>query len=34
MTTDMTVVCQQSTKERRHVSAEVHRQAFTEYGIS
>jgi hypothetical protein len=34
MTTDMTIVCLHSTKERRRVSAEVHRLAFTEYGIS
>ena len=34
MTTDMNVVCQRSTRERRRVSAEVHRQAFREYGIS
>ncbi|MGO9837777.1 MAG: HNH endonuclease signature motif containing protein [Polyangiaceae bacterium] len=34
MPTDMNVVCQRSTRERRRVSAEVHRQAFREYGIS
>jgi hypothetical protein len=34
MTTDMAVVCQHSTRERRRVSSAVHRQAFTEYGIS
>jgi hypothetical protein len=34
MTTDMTVVCQHSTKERRRVSSEVHRQAFREYGLT
>jgi len=34
MTTDMNVVCLRSTRERRRVSAEVHRQAFHEYGIS
>jgi hypothetical protein len=34
MTTDMTIVCQHSTKERRRVSSDVHRQAFTEYGLS
>jgi hypothetical protein len=34
MTTDMTVVCQHSTKERRRVSSEVHREAFAEYGLS
>jgi hypothetical protein len=33
MTTDMNVVCQHSTKERRRVSSEVHRQAFAEYGF-
>jgi hypothetical protein len=30
----MAVVCQHSTKERRRVSSEAHRQAFTEYGLS
>ena len=34
MTTDMTVVCQRSTRERRRVSSEVHREAFTEYGLT
>jgi hypothetical protein len=34
MTTDITVVCQHSTKERRQVSSEVHRETFSEYGIS
>jgi hypothetical protein len=34
MTTDMSVVCQHSTKERRSVSSEVHRQAFAEYGFT
>jgi hypothetical protein len=34
MTTDMVIVCQTSTKERRRVSADVHRLAFTEYGLS
>jgi hypothetical protein len=34
MTTDMNVVCQHSTRERRRVSPEVHRQAFSEYGTS
>jgi len=34
MTTDMNIVCKHSTKERRNVSSEVHRQAFTEYGFS
>jgi hypothetical protein len=34
MTTDMNVVCQHSTKKRRHVSSEVHRQAFADYGFT
>jgi hypothetical protein len=34
MTTDMDVVCHRSTKERRRVSSEVHRQAFAEYGFT
>jgi hypothetical protein len=34
MTTDITIVCQHSTKERRRVSSDFHRQAFTEYGLS
>jgi hypothetical protein len=34
MTTDMTIVCQHSTKERRRVSSDVHRQTFMEYGLS
>ncbi len=34
MTTDMSVVCQRSTRERRHVSSEVHRRAFTDYGFA
>jgi hypothetical protein len=34
MTTDMNVVCHRSTKERRRVSAEVHRLALTEYGFT
>ena len=34
MTTDIDVVCHRSTKERRKVSSEVHRLAFTEYGFT
>ncbi len=34
MTTHVNVVCQHSTKERRRVSSEVHRQAFVEYGFT
>jgi hypothetical protein len=34
MTTAMDIICKHSTKERRRVSSEVHRQTFTEYGIS
>jgi hypothetical protein len=34
MTTDIDVVCRRSTKERRRVSSEVHRLAFTEYGFT
>ena len=34
MTTDLDVVCHRSTRERRRVSAEVHRLALTEYGFS
>ena len=34
MTTDIDVVCHRSTKERRRVSSEVHRLAFTEYGFT
>lgn len=34
MTTDMNVVCQHSTRERRSVSSGIHRQAFTEYGFT
>ena len=33
MTSDRSVICTQSTKDRRHVKASVHREAFTEYGI-
>jgi hypothetical protein len=34
MTTNLDVVCHRSTKERRRVSSEVHRLAFTEYGFT
>jgi hypothetical protein len=34
MTADLEVICHQSTRERRHVSASVHRAAFTDYGLS
>ena len=34
MTTDIDVVCHRATKERRRVSSEVHRLAFTEYGFT
>jgi hypothetical protein len=34
MTTDIDVMCHRSTKERRKVSSEVHRLAFTEYGFT
>jgi hypothetical protein len=34
MTMDRDIICGRSTKERRRVSAEVHRQAFIEYGIA
>jgi hypothetical protein len=34
MTTDIDVVCHRSTKERRRVSSDVHRLAFTEYGFT
>ncbi len=30
----MTIVCQHSTRERRRVSSELHRQAFAEYGFT
>lgn len=33
-TTDLALICGQSTKERRSVSASVHRQVFAEYGIA
>jgi hypothetical protein len=34
MTVDLDVICHQSTKDRRGVSATVHRQAFTNYGLA
>jgi hypothetical protein len=34
MTKDLDVICHHGTRERRHVEASVHRQAFSEYGIS
>jgi hypothetical protein len=34
MTVDVVVICHQSTTYRRRVSAAVHRQAFTNYGLS
>lgn len=34
MATDMTVVCQHSTRERRSVWSGIHRLAFTEYGFT
>lgn len=34
MTSDLEVICHQSTRERRHVPANVHRAAFTDYGLS
>jgi hypothetical protein len=34
MTVDLDVICHQSTSGRRRVSAAVHRQAFTDYGLS
>jgi hypothetical protein len=33
MTMDLEVICHQSTKVRRHVSAVVHRRAFSDYGL-
>jgi hypothetical protein len=32
MTTDLDVICHQSTRDRRKVLSAVHKQAFTEYG--
>jgi hypothetical protein len=34
MTTDVSVACQQSTRERRSVSSGIRRQAFAEYGLT
>lgn len=34
MTKDLDVVCHQSTRNRRHVDASVHKLAFTEYGYT
>jgi hypothetical protein len=34
MTTDVGVVCHESTKARRHVVSSIHRRAFTDYGLS
>ena len=34
MTTDLDVICHQSTHDRRHVGASVHKEAFTDYGFS
>jgi len=34
MTFQLDVICHQSTNVRRRVSAAVHRQAFTEYGLT
>jgi hypothetical protein len=31
---DLEIVCHQSTPERRHVSASLHRAAFAAYGFS
>ena len=33
MTTDLDVICDESTRERRHVEASVRKAAFTEYGF-
>lgn len=33
-TTDLAVICGSSTRERRHVSRELRRQVFAEYGIA
>jgi hypothetical protein len=33
-TTNLDVICHESTKNRRHVSATSHREAFTEYGYT
>jgi hypothetical protein len=34
MTTDLDVICRQSTRTRRHVTLAVHREAFAEYGLA
>jgi hypothetical protein len=34
MTTDLDVICHESTTNRRKVPSTVHKQAFTEYGYS
>jgi hypothetical protein len=34
MTVDLGIICGRSTKERRRVSAAIHRQAFVDYGLS
>jgi hypothetical protein len=34
MTTDLDVICHESTTNRRKVSSAVHKQAFAEYGYS
>jgi hypothetical protein len=34
MTVDLDVICHQSTMGRRRVSSAVHRQTFTDYGLS
>jgi hypothetical protein len=34
MTTDLDVICHESTKNRRKVTSAVHKQAFTEYGYT
>jgi hypothetical protein len=34
MTTDRDTICKTSTKDRRKVTSDVHKEAFTEYGYS
>jgi hypothetical protein len=34
MTKDLDIICHHGTRDRRHVGASVHEQAFTEYGYS
>jgi hypothetical protein len=34
MTTDLDIVCHQSTRARRYVPRAVHRQAFIDYGLA